>query len=157
TDHDRLTVRHLPSARRLHDLVDELETGSSNPPHHHPDLELVTEHRLRPIVTLRPRDDHTRERIRQPRQLAPARETTLFEVREVPRMIAGPQALAAAKADGPARAKSGLQQASYNPAAVPSPPPIPKTSTADETRALEPYFTNTDRPVFALRNLPETV
>jgi thymidylate synthase ThyX len=29
--------------------------------------------------------------------------------------------------------------------------------TADETRALEPYFTNTDRPVFALRNLPETV
>jgi thymidylate synthase ThyX len=31
------------------------------------------------------------------------------------------------------------------------------TFTADETRALEPYFTNTDRPVFALRNLPETV
>src|SRR3954463_7225679 len=31
------------------------------------------------------------------------------------------------------------------------------TFTADETRALEPYFTNTDGPVFALRNLPETV
>jgi thymidylate synthase ThyX len=31
------------------------------------------------------------------------------------------------------------------------------TFTADEARALEPYFTNTDRPVFALRNLPETV
>ena len=31
------------------------------------------------------------------------------------------------------------------------------TFNADETRALEPYFTNTDRPVFALRNLPETV
>ena len=30
-------------------------------------------------------------------------------------------------------------------------------SARDETRALEPYFTNTDRPVFALRNLPETV
>ncbi|HZT75136.1 MAG TPA: FAD-dependent thymidylate synthase [Vicinamibacterales bacterium] len=29
--------------------------------------------------------------------------------------------------------------------------------TADEIRALDPYFTNTDRPVFALRNLPETV
>lgn len=29
--------------------------------------------------------------------------------------------------------------------------------TADEAHALEPYFTNTDRPVFALRNLPETV
>jgi thymidylate synthase ThyX len=27
----------------------------------------------------------------------------------------------------------------------------------DETRALAPYFTNTDRPVFALTNLPETV
>ena len=32
-----------------------------------------------------------------------------------------------------------------------------ETFTPDETRALEPYFTNTDRPVFALRNLPETV
>src|SRR6187397_2375429 len=31
------------------------------------------------------------------------------------------------------------------------------TFSADETRALEPYFTNTDRPVFALKNLPETV
>src|SRR3954463_7443707 len=31
------------------------------------------------------------------------------------------------------------------------------TFTADETRALEPYFTNTDRSVFALKNLPETV
>ncbi len=29
--------------------------------------------------------------------------------------------------------------------------------TTDEALALEPYFTNTDRPVFALRNLPETV
>ena len=27
----------------------------------------------------------------------------------------------------------------------------------DDIRALTPYFTNTDRPVFALRNLPETV
>jgi thymidylate synthase ThyX len=37
------------------------------------------------------------------------------------------------------------------------PASISETFTADETRALEPYFTNTDRPVFALRNLPETV
>jgi thymidylate synthase ThyX len=29
--------------------------------------------------------------------------------------------------------------------------------TADETAALTPYFSNTDRTVFALRNLPETV
>jgi len=29
--------------------------------------------------------------------------------------------------------------------------------TNDERRALEPYFTNLDRPVFALRNLPEVV
>src|SRR5436189_706885 len=29
--------------------------------------------------------------------------------------------------------------------------------TPDETRALAPYFTNTDRTVFALRNLAETV
>jgi thymidylate synthase ThyX len=29
--------------------------------------------------------------------------------------------------------------------------------TADEARALAPYFTNTDKPVFALTNLPETV
>ena len=32
-----------------------------------------------------------------------------------------------------------------------------ETFTADEARALAPYFTNTDRPVFVLRNLPETV
>ena len=32
-----------------------------------------------------------------------------------------------------------------------------ETFTAEETRALAPYFTNTDRPVFALVNLPETV
>src|SRR5205807_9180289 len=32
-----------------------------------------------------------------------------------------------------------------------------ETFTADERRALAPYFTNTDRPVFALTNLPETV
>ena len=32
-----------------------------------------------------------------------------------------------------------------------------ETFTPDESRALTPYFTNTDRPVFVLRNLPETV
>jgi thymidylate synthase ThyX len=31
------------------------------------------------------------------------------------------------------------------------------TFTSEESRALSPYFTNTDRPVFALTNLPETV
>src|SRR4051812_30892755 len=37
-------------------------------------------------------------------------------------------------------------------------PPIPaETFTPDEARALAPYFSNTDRPVFALINLPETV
>jgi len=33
----------------------------------------------------------------------------------------------------------------------------PERFTPDEIRALAPYFTNTDRPVFALTNLPETV
>jgi thymidylate synthase ThyX len=32
-----------------------------------------------------------------------------------------------------------------------------ETFTADERRALEPYFTNIDRPVFCLVNLPEVV
>jgi thymidylate synthase ThyX len=32
-----------------------------------------------------------------------------------------------------------------------------ETFTPEETRALAPYFTNVDRPVFALRNLPEVV
>jgi thymidylate synthase ThyX len=40
---------------------------------------------------------------------------------------------------------------------VPAPTATPDTFTADEARALAPYFTNTDRPVFALINLPETV
>ena len=35
--------------------------------------------------------------------------------------------------------------------------PTIETFTADEARALTPYFSNTDRPVFALVNLPETV
>jgi thymidylate synthase ThyX len=34
---------------------------------------------------------------------------------------------------------------------------VAETFTPDEVRALSPYFTNTDRSVFALRNLPETV
>lgn len=33
----------------------------------------------------------------------------------------------------------------------------PETFTADEARILAPYFTNVDRPIFALTNLPETV
>jgi len=38
-----------------------------------------------------------------------------------------------------------------------STPPTSETFTSDETRALAPYFSNTERPVFALLNLPETV
>src|SRR5438552_13643067 len=34
---------------------------------------------------------------------------------------------------------------------------VSETFTTDEIRALSPYFTNTDRPVFVLTNLPETV
>ena len=34
---------------------------------------------------------------------------------------------------------------------------VAETFTPEELRALEPYFTNTDRSIFALRNLPETV
>jgi thymidylate synthase ThyX len=40
---------------------------------------------------------------------------------------------------------------------VPAPIETQDTFTADEARALAPYFTNVDRPVFALTNLPETV
>src|SRR3954463_12573425 len=43
------------------------------------------------------------------------------------------------------------------PTTVPLPTRATETFTADEQRALQPYFTNTDRPVFALTNLPETV
>ena len=32
-----------------------------------------------------------------------------------------------------------------------------RRSPPDEAQALQPYFTNVDRPVFALTNLPETV
>ena len=41
--------------------------------------------------------------------------------------------------------------------AVTAPAATRDAFTTDESRALDPYFTNTDRPVFALRNLPETV
>jgi thymidylate synthase ThyX len=40
---------------------------------------------------------------------------------------------------------------------VPAPSLTQDTFTSDEARALAPYFTNADRPVFALTNLPETV
>src|SRR5512132_2921240 len=40
---------------------------------------------------------------------------------------------------------------------MPAPAVLVDAFTAEETSALEPYFTNTDRPVFALKNLPETV
>ena len=52
---------------------------------------------------------------------------------------------------------SELRHARYNTPTVAFPTSTTETFTADETRTLEPYFTNTDRPVFALRNLPETV
>ena len=40
---------------------------------------------------------------------------------------------------------------------MPLPIETQDTFTSDEAQALRPYFTNTDRPVFALINLPETV
>jgi thymidylate synthase ThyX len=40
---------------------------------------------------------------------------------------------------------------------VPLATPTAETFTEDEQRLLQPYFTNTDRHVFALTNLPETV
>src|SRR2546426_7725986 len=40
---------------------------------------------------------------------------------------------------------------------VPGHSPTQDTFTAEEAETLAPYFTNTDRPVFALINLPETV
>jgi len=36
-------------------------------------------------------------------------------------------------------------------------PVAAESFTPEERRALAPYFTNTDRPIFALTNLPETV
>src|SRR5256885_7039110 len=36
-------------------------------------------------------------------------------------------------------------------------PPPAETSTAEEQALLRPHFTNLDRPVFALVNLPETI
>jgi thymidylate synthase ThyX len=40
---------------------------------------------------------------------------------------------------------------------MPTPMATVESFTPRETQALSPYFTNTDRPVFALTNLPETV
>ncbi len=40
---------------------------------------------------------------------------------------------------------------------VPSAPPAPETFTASESEALSPFFSNVDRPVFVLTNLPEVV
>jgi thymidylate synthase ThyX len=50
----------------------------------------------------------------------------------------------------------------HGPPSVQYPPRLPErpmndTLTPEEARSIAPYFTNTDKPVFALRNLPETV
>ncbi|MEO8605091.1 MAG: FAD-dependent thymidylate synthase [bacterium] len=42
-------------------------------------------------------------------------------------------------------------------AGAPRSEPADEVFSADEQRALAPYFTNAERPVFALRNLPEVV
>ncbi len=57
------------------------------------------------------------------------------------------------------RCPSDRQDASalQYPTTVAFPTLAAETFTPDEARALAPYFTNTDRPVFALTNLPETV
>src|SRR4051812_1555696 len=59
--------------------------------------------------------------------------------------------------DGGRRIHSTSTCAVEYPTTVAFPTTTNETFTDDETRALTPYFTNADRPVFALRNLPETV
>src|SRR5206468_8519674 len=59
--------------------------------------------------------------------------------------------------DGGRRIRSASSCAVEYPTTVAFPTTTTETFTPDEARALAPYFTNTDRPVFVLRNLPETV
>src|SRR4029077_1369307 len=52
---------------------------------------------------------------------------------------------------------SSSSSAACSPTHMAAPVQTPDSFTPDEARALAPYFTNTDRSVFALTNLPETV
>src|SRR5215203_2461143 len=57
----------------------------------------------------------------------------------------------------PSAELSGVTSTVQCAAAVNTPTLTQDTFTEAETRALTPFFSNTDRPVFALTNLPETV
>src|SRR5262249_46541104 len=122
----------------------------------HPHFELVAEERRRPIVALGVReDDAGLRRTRPARQLFPERQPRLFHVGEVDRVIRVAHRIAIAEPDGQSVAV-GVGHTQYNPAAV-ALPIAADSFTEAEKAALEPFFTNTDRPIFALTNLPETV
>src|SRR5213079_1754045 len=81
----------------------------------------------------------------------PVREARLLQVGEVDRVVRVAHRVAVAEADLEAVAEFAhvVQSSSVMTA--------PETFTESEREALAPFFTNSDRTVFALTNLPETV
>ena len=115
--------------------------------------------RRRPVIALGPRDDDARVRRGRAGLLAPERQAALLEISEVDRVIHVTHRVAVAEPHAQPVAIDVLVRHSEveYPTTVGFPTTAAESFTADEVRALAPYFTNTDRPVFALTNLPETV
>ena len=156
-------VADLAIGGDVDDLVGQREAGSPDLADADPDLELVAEMGRRSIVALGARDDHAGMRRRRAGHLAPERQPPLLEIGEVDGVIDVAHRVAVAEAHAQpmtVRDLAGHRDracAVEYPTTVAFPTTTTETFTPDEARALAPYFTNTDRPVFVLRNLPETV
>ena len=159
----------------VHDLVRELKTGSANLADVQPHLQRVAEEGRRAIVTFGAGHDHARmRRGGAAGQLAPEHQPALFQISEEHRVIDVPLRITVAKPYVQAIGERSRHEAKDSAVVrgagpgnrslrlgtmhtVQAPLATGETFSAEETRALAPYFTNTDRPVFALTNLPETV
>src|SRR6185369_9519644 len=158
-DHDSTADGDRQLLAGLDNLISQREAGSPDRRNRQPDLELVAEMRRRAVIALGPRDDDARVRRGRPGLLAPERQPALLEIREVDRMIHVTHRVTVAEPHAqPVTIDVRVRHSEVEyPTTVGFPATAAESFNADEVRALAPYFTNTDRPVFALTNLPETV
>src|SRR4029079_14350318 len=158
-DHDSTADGDRQLFAGLDNLISQREAGSPDSRNRQPDLELVAEMRRRAVIALGPRDDDARVRRRRPGLLAPERQPALLEIREVDRVIHVTHRGAVAEPYAqPVTIDVRVRHSEVEyQTTVGFPATAAESFNADEVRALAPYFTNTDRPVFALTNLPETV
>src|SRR5262249_5645913 len=127
---------------RLDNLVSQREAGTPDRRHRQPDLELVAKMCRGAVIALGARDDDTRVRRRRAGLLAPERRASLLEIREVDRVIHVTQGVAVAESHAQPVTIDVLVRHSEveSPTTVGFPAAAAESFTADEVRALAPYF-----------------